>query len=82
MLGPNIDYYLPTVPNGPVTIDILDASGGLVNSYSSDAPAAAAVADVVAVRRRPADSDDPDAAPAFGRGRGGFAAASHQSSKA
>ena len=71
VLGPNIDYYLPGVPAGPVTIDILDSTGSVLNSYSSDAPASggrsgrgrgAAVA----------DSDDPDAAPATGRGRGGF----------
>jgi hypothetical protein len=38
VLGPNIDYYLPSVPSGPVTIEILDSSGALVNSYNSDAP--------------------------------------------
>jgi hypothetical protein len=38
-LGPALDYYLPSAPPGPVTIDILDASGAAVNSYSSDAPA-------------------------------------------
>jgi hypothetical protein len=73
VLGPNIEYYLPAVPPGPVTIEILDAAGALVNSYNSDAAAgggrggrgrgAAPTA---------AESDDPDAAPAFGRGRGGF----------
>jgi photosystem II stability/assembly factor-like uncharacterized protein len=71
VLGPNIDYYLPSVPAGSVTIEILDAAGSVLNSYSSDASAAggrggrgrgAAVA----------ESDDPDAAPASGRGRGGF----------
>jgi len=40
ILGPNIEYYLPTAPSGTVTIDILDAAGGVVNSYSSGAPAA------------------------------------------
>ena len=77
VLGPNIEYYLPAVPAGPVTIEILDASGGGVNSYNSDAPiaggrggrggrgGAATLAEPV----------DPDAAPAaFGRGRGGVAA--------
>jgi photosystem II stability/assembly factor-like uncharacterized protein len=72
VLGPSIDYYLPSVPSGPVTIEILDASGGAVNSYSSD---------TVATERRgrggrggaaAGEADDPDAAPAgFGRGRGG-----------
>src|SRR4029079_7681004 len=72
VLGPNLDYYLPSVPSGPVTIDILDSSGALVHSYSSDAPVRGGRsgrgrgAGVAA-----AESDDPDAAPAFGRGRGG-----------
>jgi photosystem II stability/assembly factor-like uncharacterized protein len=38
-LGPAIEYYLAAAPVGPVTIDILDASGAVVNSYSSEAPA-------------------------------------------
>ena len=73
VLGPNIEYYLPAAPTGPVTIEILDAAGAIVNSYSSDAPAGggrggrgrAAVG-------APAEADDPDAAPVFGRGRGRF----------
>jgi photosystem II stability/assembly factor-like uncharacterized protein len=38
-LGPVIEYYLPSVPSGAVTIEILDAKGALINSYSSEAPA-------------------------------------------
>ena len=38
VLGPNIDYYLASVPAGPVTIEILDVKGTLINSYNSDAP--------------------------------------------
>jgi len=38
VLGPNIDYYLPSVSAGPVIIEILDAKGTLINSYNSDAP--------------------------------------------
>jgi photosystem II stability/assembly factor-like uncharacterized protein len=71
VLGPNIDYYLPSVPPGPVFVDILDGSGAIVNSYNSDAP----VGGGRGGRGRggaPAESDDPDAAPAFGRGRGGL----------
>ena len=73
VLGPNIEYYLPTIPSGPVAIDILDGSGALVNSYSSDAPATGGRGG----RGRGAgpaggDPDDPDAAPNSGRGRGGF----------
>jgi len=41
LLGPQIDYYLPPGTSGPVTLEILDASGSVVNSYSSEnAPAA------------------------------------------
>ncbi len=71
ILGPNIDYYLPSVPAGPVTIEILDASGHVANAYSSDASASSGPGG----RGRgaaAAESDDPDAAPASGRGRGGF----------
>ena len=38
-LGPAIDYYLPSIPTGAVTIEILDAKGRVVNSYNSDAAA-------------------------------------------
>jgi photosystem II stability/assembly factor-like uncharacterized protein len=38
ILGPNIEYYLPGTPSGPVTIEILDAKGALINSYNSDTP--------------------------------------------
>jgi photosystem II stability/assembly factor-like uncharacterized protein len=37
-LGPMVDYYLAAVPPGPVTIEILDAKGTVVNTYGSDAP--------------------------------------------
>src|SRR5207249_6356233 len=40
ILGPTIEYVLPASTNGPVTIEILDAKGNLINSYNSDAPAA------------------------------------------
>jgi hypothetical protein len=36
-LGPAIEYYLPAAPAGPVTIEILDPAGKLINSYTSDA---------------------------------------------
>ena len=42
IMGPTIEYYLPAAPTGPVTIEILDGKGTLVNSYNSDAPAATA----------------------------------------
>jgi photosystem II stability/assembly factor-like uncharacterized protein len=75
VLGPNIEYYLPAVPAGPVTLEILDASGGLVNSYNSDAPVGGGRGGRGG-RVGPtsmAEPADPDAAPAaVGRGRGGF----------
>jgi len=37
-LGPTLEYYLPSAPTGPVIVEILDAKGAVVNSYSSDAP--------------------------------------------
>jgi photosystem II stability/assembly factor-like uncharacterized protein len=39
LLGPQIDYFLPANPAAPVTVDILDAAGAVVNSYSSEAAA-------------------------------------------
>jgi photosystem II stability/assembly factor-like uncharacterized protein len=38
LLGPAIEYYLPSVPDGAVTIDMLDAKGAVVNSYNSNTP--------------------------------------------
>ena len=35
LLGPNIEYYLASEPGEPITIEILDASGEMVNTYSS-----------------------------------------------
>ena len=64
-LGPAIEYYLPAASSAPVTIDILDAKGAVLNSYNSETPANAG-------RGRGAGSaegagaEDPDA-PAFRR---------------
>jgi hypothetical protein len=76
-LGPMFEYYLPSVPPGPVLVEVLDARGAVVNSYSSDAPAAGGgrggrggrgAGGAGADQATP----DPDAAPAgFGRGGGG-----------
>ena len=38
-LGPVVDYYLPSTPDGPISIEILDSKGAVVNSYSSETPA-------------------------------------------
>ena len=68
VLGPNIDYYLPSASAAPVTIEILDASGGVVNSYSSETVPGSGRGSGPAASVAP-DSDDPDAAPSSGRGR-------------
>ncbi|HKW00556.1 MAG TPA: hypothetical protein VJN96_12065, partial [Vicinamibacterales bacterium] len=39
LLGPTVEYFLPSAPSGRVTLDILDAKGTVVSSYNSDAPA-------------------------------------------
>jgi photosystem II stability/assembly factor-like uncharacterized protein len=39
--GATIDYYLRATPNGPVTLEILDAAGTSLRSYSSESGAAA-----------------------------------------
>ena len=73
VLGPNIEYYLPKAPTGPVTIEILDANGKLINSYNSDAPVATRPgrgAGATAGGAEP-QQEDPDAPAAGGRGRGG-----------
>jgi photosystem II stability/assembly factor-like uncharacterized protein len=40
--GALIDYYLPTTPAGPVTLEILNASGDVLRSFSSEGLAAGA----------------------------------------
>jgi len=42
LLGPALEYYLPSVPPGAVVVDVLDEKGAVVNSYNSDAPPAPA----------------------------------------
>ena len=75
VLGPNVDYYLPSVPAGPVTIEILDASGVPVNSYSSETvPTGGRGGRGGRGGGAAAQSNDPDAAPTgVSRGRGGAA---------
>jgi photosystem II stability/assembly factor-like uncharacterized protein len=64
-LGPMVEYYLPTVPSGPVTLDILDAKGSLLNSYNSDAPVGGrGNRGGGAAGGGEAPPEDPDAAPA------------------
>jgi len=66
ILGPMIEYYLPAVPSGPVTIEILDGAGKAVNSYNSDAPVATGSGRGGGGESQP---EDPDA-PASGRRSG------------
>jgi len=84
VLGPVIEYYLPSAASGPVTLDILDASGATVNSYSSETPAPAPAsrrgastgsgqnggsATGIALATTSMDVQDPEGG--GGRGRGG-----------
>ncbi len=62
ILGPNIEYYLPSAPGGAVTLDILKPNGERVNSYSgTPGPAAAPRAGAMT----------PEQAMMAGRGAGG-----------
>jgi hypothetical protein len=69
ILGPMVEYYLPSEPAGEVKIDILDAAGTVVNSYSSNAPAAGRGGRGGRGGGGAGDDDTPTA----GRGRGGAA---------
>src|SRR5688572_27393670 len=82
LLGPMIEYYLPATPPELVTIEILDAQGQMVKSFSSSTAAAAAGGGRGGRGGRGggggggggADPDDPDDAMMAGRGgRGGGA---------
>ncbi|MGE5102171.1 MAG: WD40/YVTN/BNR-like repeat-containing protein [Deltaproteobacteria bacterium] len=59
--GATINYYLGRAPSGPITIDITDAAGKTVRSYSSEAAATAAAEDA------PAANADEEGGPAFRR---------------
>jgi photosystem II stability/assembly factor-like uncharacterized protein len=63
-LGPAIEYYIPAGTTGPLTIDILDAKGAVLNSYGTEVPPMVNRAGRGAGEA--AASDDPDA-PAFRR---------------
>lgn len=69
LLGPQIDYYLPSTPSDTVRLEILDAAGKSFANYKSDAPV---VTGGRGGRGGGGDPDDPEAAMAEGRpGRGG-----------
>ena len=69
LLGPTIEYFLPTTPAGPLTLEILDVKGGVINSYNSEAPAAGRGARTAPGVSGEPQQEDPDAAP--GRRFGG-----------
>jgi hypothetical protein len=60
--GATINYYLARSPSTPLTIDIVDAAGKPVRSYSSEATTALAAEDA------PAANADEEGGPAFRRG--------------
>jgi photosystem II stability/assembly factor-like uncharacterized protein len=70
VLGPVIDYYLPTGSTAAVVIEILDTKGIVLNSYSSETPVlrpgrGGAGANMPGVGAAgPESQPDPDAAPA------------------
>ncbi len=71
LLGPTIEYYLPAGTEGPVTIEIFDANGDQVSSYSGSGSAVATAGQARTGAQTPA------AMMMQGRGRrggGGFAA--------
>ncbi len=70
ILGPTIEYYLPAPAGGPVTIEILDAKGAVVNSYNSETPVAMGGGRGGRGGAAGGETFDPDAVP-MGRGRGG-----------
>jgi photosystem II stability/assembly factor-like uncharacterized protein len=67
VLGPQIEYYLPAIPAGPVTIEILDQQGRAINAYSSEPAASRGGGRGRSVE---AGSEDPDASTGGGRSRG------------
>jgi photosystem II stability/assembly factor-like uncharacterized protein len=76
LLGPQIEYFLPSTASGPVTLEILDASGATVNSYNSETPVAGgggrATPSTSSGQATSMEPQDPEAAGGFGgRGRGG-----------
>lgn len=67
LLGPTMQYYLPSAAAGAVKLEILDAAGKAVNSYTSDAPAPAAAPGTrggAGGAVGPNEPMDPDAGPA------------------
>jgi photosystem II stability/assembly factor-like uncharacterized protein len=57
ILGPQIEYYLPSPQAGAITLQIVDSSGAMVNAYSSESAPPVGRAG----RGAAADADDPEA---------------------
>jgi photosystem II stability/assembly factor-like uncharacterized protein len=74
-LGPAIDYYLAAAPPGSVGVDILDAKGTVVSSYSSDAPPASGRGGRGGRGGGAAPAIDPDMLEGRTEGRGRFGGA-------
>ncbi len=72
LLGPMVEYYLPSAPSGPVTIELLNAKGDVVSRYSSGAVAGGGRG---AGRGRGGRGGGQAAAAGGGRGGGGRAGA-------
>jgi photosystem II stability/assembly factor-like uncharacterized protein len=60
-LGPAIEYFLPAASTVPVTIEILDAKGTLINSYNSETPVRGGRGGAGATGTGAAEPEDPDA---------------------
>jgi photosystem II stability/assembly factor-like uncharacterized protein len=65
ILGPQIEYYLPSTPPDAVTLEILDEAGKVVNAYTSEAAPRGRAGRAGAGT----DADDPESS-GGGRGRG------------
>src|ERR1051325_2900566 len=61
-LGPVVDYYLPSVPEHAVVIEVLDLKGNVLNTYNSETPASRPGRGGGATAG-PESQLDPDAAP-------------------
>jgi photosystem II stability/assembly factor-like uncharacterized protein len=59
VLGPVVDYYLPSVPTQPVIVEVLDNKGNVLNTYNSETPPPRS-----GRGGGPESQQDPDAGPA------------------
>jgi photosystem II stability/assembly factor-like uncharacterized protein len=64
VLGPVVEYYLPSGSDKPVVIEILDSKGAVLNSYSSETPVSRGGRSNSGANTGGGAESDPDAAPA------------------